>query len=455
MKRNILILALLLSLAAPACSDGGGGRRKKKGGGSTPPSDLTYTVSAASYRVGAPIAANEPSSDAGTLSIAQPLPAGLTLDIVTGVLSGTPTAESPTADYTVTLDAADGPLEAVLTIQVTPTLPPEVLFLEDGFAIEAFASGLEAPAKMDFAPDGRLFFNELATGRVRVLSSAGVLDPTPFAEVTISTGGERGLLGLALAPDFETAETVYVFASVPSPLENRVLRLDAGGGETVIVGGLPIGNIHNGGDIRFGPDGMLYVSVGDTGDSDLAQTDGVLAGRMLRYRPDGTIPLDNPDPASPEWCRGLRNSFDMAFHPVTGGLFASENGPTFGDEVNLIRAGKNFEWPSLPPGFPGSEIGTRVTDWTPVIAPTGIAFVAGGAFGPGYEGDLFVCGYVDADVRRLALSGPSGADLDEEVPFLAFVDGPGVANKPLDVVEGPDGALYVSTFTAIWRVWRY
>ncbi|MHC4860477.1 MAG: PQQ-dependent sugar dehydrogenase, partial [Planctomycetota bacterium] len=346
-----------------------------------------------------------------------------------------------------------GPEDVVLTILVAPALPPEVLFLENGFAIEPFATGLEAPVKMDFAPDGRLFVSELATGKVRVFAADGTLDPDPYAVVDVLTGGERGLLGLALAPDFETTGEIYVFASVKSPERNQVLRLDGSGGSTVVVPDLPVGNIHNAGDIRFGPDGMLYVSLGDTGSSALSQTDGSLAGRVLRYRPDGTIPTDNPDPASPEWCRGLRNSFDMAFHPVAGGLFASENGPTFGDEVNLIRASKNYEWETLPPGFPGALVGPRVTDWTPVIAPTGVTFLAG--FGPEYEDSLFVCGYVDADVRRLALSGSARADLDEEVMFLDFVDGPGVANKPLDVAEGPDGALYVSTFTAIWRVWRY
>jgi glucose/arabinose dehydrogenase len=172
---------------------------------------------------------------------------------------------------------------------------------------------------------------------------------------------------------------------------------------------------------------------------------------VLRYTVAGGIPAGNPIPGDPEWCRGLRNSYDMTFHPTTLGLFASENGPTSQDELNFIQSGKNYGWPSLPGG---ASSGFRITDWTPVIAPTGVEFATGGAFGPEYDDDLFVAAYVEAEVRRLVLSGAALTDLDEEVLFLAF-DGTGGVNRPVDMAFGPDDALYVSTTNAIWRVSRY
>jgi glucose/arabinose dehydrogenase len=178
----------------------------------------------------------------------------------------------------------------------------------------------------------------------------------------------------------------------------------------------------------------------------------VLAGRILRYNPDGTIPADNPIAGDPEWVRGLRNTFDLAVHPVTGGLFASENGAMANDEIEFVQKGKNYEWGATPGSIPPPQIGFRVITWATVIAPTGIAFYTGGGFGAGFDDNLFVLGYVGADIRRLALSGPALTDLDMEAPFASFLDVNGVDNKPLDIVKGADGALYVSTFTAIWRI---
>jgi aldose sugar dehydrogenase len=169
--------------------------------------------------------------------------------------------------------------------------------------------------------------------------------------------------------------------------------------------------------------------------------------------PHGTIPIGNPIPGDPEWVRGLRNTFDLAVHPVTGGIFASENGPMSDDEINFVDVGKNYEWGAVAP-IPPPLIGFKVTTWTPVIAPTGVAFYTGGGFGPGFDDNLFVLGYVGADIRRLVLSGAAFTDLDAEIPFASFVDVGDVDNKPLDVVFRA-GDLYVSTFTAIWRIEKF
>jgi len=139
---------------------------------------------------------------------------------------------------------------------------------------------------------------------------------------------------------------------------------------------------------------------------------------------------------------------------ATGGLFASENGPTADDELDFIQPAKNYEWGAPPETVPGALAGHRMIDWTPVIVPTGITFLRRGAFGDEYASSLFVAGYDQADLRRVVLSGPQFTDVDDELPFARF-DNTGIGNKPLDLAEAPDGSLYVSTFTAIWRISRY
>jgi len=174
----------------------------------------------------------------------------------------------------------------------------------------------------------------------------------------------------------------------------------------------------------------------------------MLNGRVLRYTPLGAIPADNPSPASPEWCFGLRNTYDVTFEPTTGGLFGVENGPNNDDELNFLQPGKDYGWPFPPPGGPG--VGIRVQHWPEVIAPTGLAFTLPATLGGDFPSNVFVTGYVDADLRRIALSGPLLLDVDLEAPFAAW-SGIGFQNKPLAITTGPAGTLYVSTFDAIYR----
>lgn len=427
------------------------------------PSAPSYPAGTLALRAGVAATAVSPGGAADAYEVSPPLPAGLALDARTGRISGKPSSASPARDYSVIARNRRGAASATISVQVAPPLPPEFAWLEDGFAVEPVAQSLDVPVKMAFAPDGRLFFSELVTGNVRIVSAAGTLLPAPFATVPVAGGGERGLLGIAIAPDFETSGHVFVFAATAAdavlPERSRILRLtatgDTGSDLTVIVDSLPVSDSQNGGALAFGPDGKLYATIGDTGDPALAQTDGALAGRVLRFNPDGSIPADNPIPGSPEWCRGLRNSFDITFSPATGGLFASENGPMANDELEFIQPGKNYGWGAADPeSIPGPEVGYRMVDWSPVIVPTGITFLAKGAFGPEYAGSLFVAGYDAADLRRVVLSGAALTDVDEELPFARW-ENVGVANRPLDAVEAPDGSLVVSTFTAIWRFTRY
>ena len=199
--------------------------------------------------------------------------------------------------------------------------------LRPNFSESQVASGLANPTAMAFAPDGRIFVCQQG-GQLRVIDG-GVLQPTPFTTVTVSASGERGLLGVAFDPDFDTAteKYVYIYYTATTPaVHNRVSRFTANGnvavpGSEVIL--LELNNLtsatnHNGGAMHFGPDGKLYIAVGDNANGNNSQTLGNLLGKMLRINRDGSIPSDNPFPLAPGvnaaiWAIGLRNPFTFSF----------------------------------------------------------------------------------------------------------------------------------------------
>jgi glucose/arabinose dehydrogenase len=306
------------------------------------------------------------------------------------------------------------------------------------------------PTQIRFAPDGRLFYTELDTGNVRIVEN-GTLLATPFATLPVSTSGEQGLLGLAFDPDFANNGFVYVFHSHPGPTaRQRVVRFtdvnNVGTAETVIVDDLPVANNHCGGRIGFGQDGMLYVTLGDVQDPANSQDDNVLPGKLLRYEPDGDIPADNPIPGNPLYAKGLRNPFGLAFHPLSGRPYLSENGPNCDDELNRIAAGANYGW---RPGYPcgDAQFTVPIRRFNPSIAPTGIAFYTGAELSE-FTGDLFMGSFVDGAIRRLRIDDGNGAILEEEILLQNRVGG------VFDVTTGSDGGLYFSDGTGIYRIVR-
>jgi aldose sugar dehydrogenase len=355
------------------------------------------------------------------------------------------------------------------TVTPTPTIVPAPTPLPEGarppehmpadVVNESFLAGAEIPVAMAFAPDGRLFYNELRTGKIRVVQN-GTLLPDPLYQFGVAGQSETGLLGLALDPDFARNHYVYVFyTSVPgggtqsggSNGPNQVVRLtevDNTGTElTPILKDLPSGPIHNGGIVRFGPDGKLYVSLGDTGQGSNAQDLGVLPGKILRVNPDGSIPDDNPfvgqqgkQPAI--WAYGMRNPYSFAFHPVGHQLLLAENGPGDNDELDVVVRGANYGWP--PAGYRyKAGVVDPIAVMNPPLAPTGIAFYMGDQM-PTWKNDLFYCNYHQGQLRRVRLA-PGSFDrvVYEEV----------VKNGcTLDVATGPDGALYYSDFKGIFRL---
>ena len=186
-------------------------------------------------------------------------------------------------------------LISVLSLSVAAATLPA------GFVESTVASGLSSPTAMDFAPDGRLFVC-LQGGNLRVIKN-GVLLPTPFLSLSVDSAGERGLLGIAFDPNFATNNFVYVYYTVPgSVAHNRVSRFTANGdaamagSETIVLDldNLSSASNHNGGAIHFGPDGKLYIAVGENANGSNSQTLANLLGKILRINADGTIPTDNP-----------------------------------------------------------------------------------------------------------------------------------------------------------------
>ena len=475
MRLTTLRAATLLSLLAFAAACGGGGSGTPPP--SLPPSNLQYSADPAFYRVGTAITANTASSQGGAptmYEVTPALPAGLSLDAGSGAISGTPTAEASSTDHTVTASNDAGQTTTDVTITVGAALPAAIESLADGFDAEVVLEpGLPSPAKIAKfarAPDGRIFYLEVDTGNVRVWvpgtgQGTGLL-PTPFVTISVLQGGHMGLLGLVLAPDFQTSGHVYVLACVPGVVEDmtsdriQVLRYtdaaNLGTNETVVLDDLPVappGGINNGGEIEFDGSGMLLVSLGDVQDPNNSQAPSStsLAGKLLRYDVSsgtGTVPLDNPSSGDPEWCNGLRNTFGVAVHPTTGGIFGVDNGPAADDELNFLQPGKNFAWGGNPPP---SDLGFVIRNYQTVIVPTALCWHDGTGWGTDYADNLFMASYDDHLITRFEMSGAAFTDVDRESEFCRFLLS-GSSNHPLDVCVAPDGSIYVSTFSGIYRI---
>ena len=245
-----------------------------------------------------------------------------------------------------------------LGIGELPGLPPaSVLADVPDVTVSEVARELRIVWSLRWAPDGRLFITE-RRGRLLVLKP-GAAKPEVYARLSTALGGESGLMGLALHPDFPRQPFIYVMytARKSGGGVNRVSRLrdtPAGGDdETVLIDDIPASRNHDGGALEFGPDGMLYVGTGDANVPGLAQELDKPNGRILRVRPDGSIPPDNPFPNSAVWAYGFRNVSGLAFHPTSGELWAASHGPSavepeepkHMDSVYIVRKGANHGWP--------------------------------------------------------------------------------------------------------------
>ncbi len=228
-----------------------------------------------------------------------------------------------------------------------------------GFSDAVWVGDLSNTTAMTFMPDGRALVTQ-QTGALRVIKN-GSLVGSPMVSLTVNSSGERGLLGVAVDPQFTSNNWIYLYYTTPSPaVHNRLSRFTVSGDS--VVGGsevvlLELNNLsgatnHNGGAIHFGPDGKLYVAVGDNANSANAQTLGNLLGKMLRLNKDGSIPSDNPFFGSATgsnraiWALGLRNPFTFSFQPGSVKMHINDVGQNTWEEINLGVAGANYGWPA-------------------------------------------------------------------------------------------------------------
>ncbi len=327
---------------------------------------------------------------------------------------------------------------AILVIALA-SLPVRV-HAQEGF--ELAVDGFGFAANVAFAPDGTMFVADKDRGEIRVVRDGEIL-PEPFATVDAdSPVNEMGLLGVAVDPEFPVEPWVYAYYSDATDERNRLVRFRADGAGAVeredLLDLLPTdAGWHNGGDLAFGPDGKLYVSVGEGHQAALAQFEDGLGGRVLRLNPDGTVPQDNPfGPDNPTFAHGIRNSFGVCFDPESGELWETENGPSTDDEVNLIEGGGNYGWPvQLGPGGE-PEFVDPVLNFREPIVITGCAVADGHLyFGEGYTGNL----------HRMQIPADAADPTPRDEIVATFERG------ITDVAATPDGTIWVVTPNAIYR----
>lgn len=327
------------------------------------------------------------------------------------------------------------------------TLPP-------GFVEAQFGSNVgSSPTAMAFAPDGRLFVCRQG-GELRVIKN-GALLATPFVTLPVTSGGERGLLGVAFEPNFAANQFVYLYYTTSTaPIHNRISRFTASGdlavagSETVLMDldNLSSATNHNGGAIHFGPDGKLYVAVGENANAANAQTLNNRLGKILRINTDGTIPSDNPffNTATGAnraiWALGLRNPFTFGFQPGTGRMFINDVGQNSWEEINDGIAGSNYGWPNCEGNCSPSNANFRDplfqyghgTGSTTGCAIVGAAFYnpAVNQFPSSYIGKYF---FGDLCSGWIRVFDPSTGTAS------AFATG---VSTLVDLQVGPDGCLY-------------
>jgi glucose/arabinose dehydrogenase len=341
------------------------------------------------------------------------------------------------------------------------TLPP-------GFTEAQYGSNLTPgnPTAMAFAPDGRLFVC-LQAGQLRVIKD-GTLLAAPFVSLTVDSSGERGLLGVTFDPNFSNNHFVYVYHTVPgAPAHNRVSRFTANGdvaangSETTILDldNLSTATNHNGGAIHFGPDGKLYVGVGENANAANAQTLSNRLGKILRLNADGSVPADNPFFGTTTganraiWVLGLRNPYTFTFQSGSGRVFINDVGQSTWEEINEGVAGSNYGW-NICEGFclpPNGNLRDPLFEYGHNGDPstTGCAIVGGAFYNPpvaqfpaSYVGKYFFADLCSGWIRLMDPSNNTAS------PFAT-----GLAT-PVDLQVGPDGGLYYLMRGSGGQVWR-
>lgn len=330
------------------------------------------------------------------------------------------------------------------------------------------ARGLENPWSMAFLPDGRILVTE-RPGRMRIVDANGQLS-APLGNVPkVSDSGQGGLLDVTLDADFARNRRIYFTYAEPgdggagTALASATLTDAALSDVKVLFRQQPKlgGGLHFGSRVVIGPDGKLWLGLGERYRRDEAQNLNVHLGKLIRLNTDGSVPSDNPfigrSDARPEiWSYGHRNIQGMARHPQTGIVWLHEHGAQGGDEINIPERGKNYGWPVITHGidYSGAKIGIGTSGpgmeqpllhWTPSIAPSGMAFYTGDKV-PAWRGNLFVGSLKFGTLHRVVLDGTKVVRQEQMLKEIG--------DNIRDVRDGPDGHLYIATDSPDGRILR-
>ncbi len=331
--------------------------------------------------------------------------------------------------------------------------------IQTEFEVKILADGLKFPWGMTFLPDGRMLVTE-RIGQLRIVSPDGGISAPVKGVPAVMNHKQGGLLDVELDPDFSNNQFIYLSYAEPegSKSGTAVAKAKLIDGSLkdlqVIFRQLPKthGDQHFGSRLVFAPDGNLFITLGDRASHmEESQSLDNHIGKLIRIKPDGSIPADNPyvnhPTAKPEiWSYGHRHIQGAAIHPKTGELWIHEHGPRGGDEINIPQAGKNYGWPKASYGVHYSMIPIKdehaaqgfiepIYYWTPSIAPSGMMFYSGQQF-PAWRSSVFVGALAGRQLVRLT-ANDSGV-LSEEALLKNTV-------RFRDVEQGPDGAIYLLT----------
>jgi glucose/arabinose dehydrogenase len=342
--------------------------------------------------------------------------AGLLLAVSCDGDSGsTASSSTPSTAGSSTASTASSPTSSAPTT-INPTSAPG--------SVETIATNLNTPWDIDFLPDDSALVTSRDTAEILHVSADGAAESLGTVP-GVETGSEGGLLGLAIRDD-----NAYVY--VTTATDNRVLRLPLDGGSLgepeVILDGLDHGSRHQGGRLLFGPDDMLYVTVGDADDPASPQDLSSLNGKILRMTPDGDVPDDNPFDGTYVYSYGHRNVQGLAFDD-DGRLWASEFGTGYWDELNLIEPGGNYGWPTVEgPGGAPEFIDPKVSWETEEASPSGVAY---------HDGSIYMAALRGQRLWQIPLDDDRAGE-----PQAHFTDEYG---RLRHVAAGPDGGLWILT----------
>lgn len=320
------------------------------------------------------------------------------------------------------------------------------------FRVETVATGLEVPWAFAWLPNKDLIFTE-RKGRVRIIESGKLRAEPIFTVPDVEPSGESGLMDISLHPDFAKNTFAYLAYSYNNDGKRvKVVRYKLANNTftepKIIIDNIPGAPNHAGMRARFGPDGKLYITTGDSTDWTLAQKLDSLAGKTLRLNDDGTVPPDNPfvgqKDARPEiWAYGNRNPQGLAWQPGTGMMFQTEHGPSFfegkgsgGDEVNIVEKGKNLGWPEIHHTEKREGMVAPLLEYSPACAPGSGMFYNGSIF-PAFKDNFFFGCLRSARIVRVSLDGSKV--VSQENLF------DGTFGRIREMEEGPDGYIYFST----------